>query len=105
MRRKRRVASPDGISLEGIPQIYPNDPDAPGGLVPATPVAPGPGEPRFVIEGPRYAPAAYAPGTLAFQYWQRGVALPRADRTSAIPFGPFLLGGALTGVLIGAYAA
>ncbi|MFC7907781.1 prepilin peptidase [Streptomyces nigra] len=33
------------------------------------------------------------------------VALRRADRTSAIPFGPFLLGGALTGVLIGAYAA
>ncbi|MGW0149626.1 prepilin peptidase [Streptomyces sp. NPDC003333] len=33
------------------------------------------------------------------------VALRRAGRTSAIPFGPFLLGGALAGVLIGAYAA
>ncbi|WP_143642101.1 prepilin peptidase, partial [Streptomyces viridochromogenes] len=33
------------------------------------------------------------------------VALRRAGRSSAIPFGPFLLGGALAGVLIGAYAA
>jgi hypothetical protein len=80
VRRKRRVTSPDGISLDGIPQIYPNDPDAPGGLVPATPVAPGSGEPRFVIEGPRYAPAAYAPGTLAFQYWQGEIALARTIR-------------------------
>lgn len=29
----------------------------------------------------------------------------RAERTSAIPFGPFLLAGALAGLLIGAYAA
>ncbi|MEU6664737.1 A24 family peptidase [Streptomyces sp. NPDC046727] len=29
----------------------------------------------------------------------------RADRRTAVPFGPFLLAGALTGLLIGAYAA
>ncbi|RSM86758.1 prepilin peptidase [Streptomyces sp. WAC 01325] len=33
------------------------------------------------------------------------VALRRAGRRSAIAFGPFLLGGALAGLLIGAYAA
>ncbi|MCL8015741.1 A24 family peptidase [Streptomyces sp. AS02] len=36
--------------------------------------------------------------------WGR-VALRRAGRKSAIPFGPFLLGGAFVGLLIGAYAA
>ncbi len=29
----------------------------------------------------------------------------RAGRKTAVPFGPFLLAGALTGLLIGAYAA
>ncbi|MCK8681585.1 prepilin peptidase, partial [Streptomyces lichenis] len=33
------------------------------------------------------------------------IALRRADRKSAIPFGPFMLGGALLGVLLGALAA
>ncbi|MFE5921495.1 prepilin peptidase [Streptomyces sp. NPDC056468] len=33
------------------------------------------------------------------------VVLRRAGRRTAIPFGPFLLGGALVGLLIGAYAA
>ena len=36
--------------------------------------------------------------------WGR-VLLRRAGRESAIPFGPFLLGGVFVGVLIGAYAA
>ena len=29
----------------------------------------------------------------------------RAGRKTAIPFGPFLIGGVFTGLLIGAYAA
>ncbi|WP_179166395.1 A24 family peptidase [Streptomyces sp. CB03238] len=33
------------------------------------------------------------------------VALRRASRKSAIPFGPFMIGGALMGVLLGAFAA
>ncbi|AJE83062.1 type IV peptidase [Streptomyces albus] len=33
------------------------------------------------------------------------VALRRADRKTSIPFGPFLIAGALLGVLMGAYAA
>ncbi|MFF8288089.1 prepilin peptidase [Streptomyces sp. NPDC016309] len=33
------------------------------------------------------------------------VALRRATRKSAIPFGPFMIGGALVGVLLGAFAA
>ncbi|MER7109640.1 prepilin peptidase [Streptomyces sp. NPDC000229] len=33
------------------------------------------------------------------------VALRRASRKSAIPFGPFMIGGALVGVLLGAFAA
>ena len=73
MKRKRR-ASGSGI------RIFPNDPDAAVGLVPALPVEPAPGQPRFVIEGRRYAPAAYAPGTLAFQYWQGEIALARTIR-------------------------
>ena len=74
MKRKRRASSEDGI------RIYPNDPDAPVGLVPGVPVDPVPGQPRFVIEGRRYAPATYAPGTLAFQYWQGEIALARTIR-------------------------
>ena len=64
----------------GDVRIYPNDPDATVGLVPATPVALEPGLPAFVIEGRRYAPADYAPGTLAFQYWQGEIALERVIR-------------------------
>jgi len=69
MKRRRRAA----------PEIrfYPNDPDASVGLVPATPVSGLDGEPPFTIEGRRYAPAPYEPGTLAFQYWQGETALRR----------------------------
>jgi leader peptidase (prepilin peptidase)/N-methyltransferase len=31
--------------------------------------------------------------------------LRRADRKAAIPFGPFMIGGALVGVLLGSLAA
>ncbi len=61
-------------------RFYPNDPDAPVGLVSATPLEPDAHEPKFTIEGRRYAPAAYAPGTLAFQYWQGEIALARTIR-------------------------
>jgi hypothetical protein len=61
-------------------QIYPNDPAATVGLVPATPVAHEGGEPSYVIQGKRYAPAAYDPGTLEFQYWQGETALERTIR-------------------------
>jgi hypothetical protein len=61
-------------------RFYPNDPDAPVGLQSATPVEPGAGEPSFTIEGERYAPAPYDPGTLEFQYWQGEVALARTIR-------------------------
>ncbi|HEU4724328.1 MAG TPA: hypothetical protein VFU59_03420, partial [Candidatus Eisenbacteria bacterium] len=42
--------------------------------------APLPGEPPYVIEGRRYAPAPYAPGTLAFQQWQGEASLARTIR-------------------------
>ena len=61
-------------------RFYPNDPDAPVGLQSATPVHPSDSEPSFTIDGPRYAPAPYDPGTLAFQYWQGEVALARTIR-------------------------
>ncbi|HYQ90176.1 MAG TPA: hypothetical protein VEU09_11180, partial [Candidatus Binatia bacterium] len=61
-------------------RFYPNDPLAPVGLENVTPVTPESGEPSFTIDGPRYAPAPYAPGTLAFQYWQGEVALARTIR-------------------------
>jgi len=61
-------------------RFYPNDPDAPVGLVSATPLTPDAHEPKFTIEGRRYAPAPYAPGTLAFQYWQGEIALARTIR-------------------------
>jgi len=64
----------------GDVRIYPNDPDATVGLTPATPSALEPGLPAFIIEGRRYAPADYAPGTLAFQYWQGEIALERVVR-------------------------
>ncbi len=73
MKRKRRATPPTIL-------FYPNDPDAPVGLLPVVPVTPGGGEPSFTIEGRRYAPAAYEPGTLAFQYWQGEVALARTIR-------------------------
>jgi hypothetical protein len=64
----------------GVIRFYPNDPDAPVGLQPATPITPEAGEPTFTIDGKRYAPAPYAPGTLAFQYWQGEVAIARTIR-------------------------
>ena len=72
MKRRRRTA----------PEIrfFPNDPDASVGLVPTTPVAAFDGEPPFTIEGRRYAPAPYDPGTLEFQYWQGETALRRTIR-------------------------
>src|SRR5262249_10849237 len=60
--------------------FYPNDPDAPVGLESVPPAVPDSGEPTFTIEGERYAPAPYAPGTLEFQYWQGEVALARTIR-------------------------
>ena len=75
MKRRRRSTPP-------TPEIrfFPNDPDASVGLVPATPVSGLEGDPPFTIEGRRYAPAPYAPGTLAFQYWQGETALRRTIR-------------------------
>ena len=78
--KRKRIAPSGAPSENGILRIYPNDPDAPVGLVPAAPLRPEPDEPRFVIEGERYAPAAYAPGTLEFQYWQGEIALARTIR-------------------------
>jgi hypothetical protein len=72
MKRRRRASSQI--------RFYPNDPDASVGLVPATPLPRAEGEPPFVIEGRRYAPAPYDPGTLAFQYWQGETALRRTIR-------------------------
>jgi hypothetical protein len=69
-----------GKTKTGEVRIYPNDPESTVGVVPATPLPRSPGDPAFVIEGRRYAPAPYEPGTLAFQYWQGEVALGRAIR-------------------------
>ncbi len=92
---KRRAASvanapsaPAGKTAPAEPSVpapptvrfYPNDPDAPVGLESVTPVAPEAGEPTFTIDGKRYTPAPYEPGTLAFQYWQGEVALERTIR-------------------------
>jgi len=74
-----RASAPKGRAPSTI-RFYPNDPDAPVGLVPATPVEPDVGQPTFTIDGRRYAPAPYDPGTLAFQYWQGEVALARTIR-------------------------
>ena len=71
---KRRPAGPPTV------RFYPNDPDAPVGLENAAPVEPDAKEPSFVIEGTRYAPAGYDPGTPEFQYWQGEVALARTIR-------------------------
>ncbi len=84
--RSRRKSSSKPGATPGEPgatptvRFYPNDPDAPVGLRSATPIEPGVDEPRFTIEGRRYAPAPYDPGTLAFQYWQGEVALARTIR-------------------------
>jgi hypothetical protein len=79
-RARKNRAEPRAKRADAPVQIYPNDPDATIGLVPATPLPRDPGEPPYVIEGRRYAPAPYAPGTLAFQYWQGEVALSRTIR-------------------------
>jgi len=72
--RKAKQAGPPTI------RFYPNDPDAPVGLESAAPVEPDAREPTFTIEGQRYAPAPYDPGTPEFQYWQGEVALARTIR-------------------------
>ena len=41
---------------------------------------PAPGDPPYIIEGRRVAPAAYAPGTLEFQQWQGEASLTRTIR-------------------------
>ncbi|AYN43659.1 prepilin peptidase [Streptomyces dangxiongensis] len=48
---------------------------------------------------------AFAGFLLGALYGGALVLARRADRRTAVPFGPFLLAGVLTGVLIGAYAA
>lgn len=80
MRRRKSQTRSRRNGARGDVRIYPNDPDASVGLVPATPRPRAPGGPPFLIEGRRYAPASYAPGTLAFQYWQGEVALERTIR-------------------------
>lgn len=71
-RRGRSTAAGDGSI-----RFFPNDPDATVGLQDVPFPAVVPGEPPYVIEGRRYAPAPYAPGTMAFQYWQGEAALAR----------------------------
>ncbi len=72
MKRGKRARKP-GETV----RFYPNDPDAAVGLESVTPPVPDSTEPTFTIDGPRYAPAPYAPGTVAFQYWQGEIALER----------------------------
>lgn len=79
-RRDRRVPERRERRASGAIRIFPNDPEASIGLIPATPVAPLDVDPSYVIEGRRYAPAPYDPGTLAFQYWQGETALRRTIR-------------------------
>ncbi|HEY6571931.1 MAG TPA: hypothetical protein VI198_01330 [Candidatus Eisenbacteria bacterium] len=64
----------------GIIRFFPNDPDATVGLQDVASPAPLPGDPPYVIEGRRYAPAPYSPGTLAFQHWQGEASLARTIR-------------------------
>ena len=80
MKRRAGARSARRRRASATVQFFPNDPDAPTGLVPATPLPRAPGDPPYVIEGRRYAPAPYAPGTLAFQYWQGEIALARTVR-------------------------
>ena len=80
MTKRPRPSGRRSTPATGDVRIYPNDPGATVGLVPATPSALEPGMPAFVIDGRRYAPADYAPGTLAFQYWQGEIALERVIR-------------------------
>ncbi len=77
-----RKPAPRATRKKASPSIryYPNDPDASVGLIDVPPPTTMPGEPPYVIEGRRYAPAAYAPGTLAFQQWQGEASLSRTIR-------------------------
>ncbi len=64
----------------GVIRFYPNDPDATVGLQDVPSPTHLQGDPAYVIEGRRYAPAPYAPGTLAFQQWQGEASLARTIR-------------------------
>lgn len=73
-KRRGRAGGPRSI------RFLPNDPDAPLGPIDVAPPTPAPGEPPYLIEGRRYAPAPYAPGTMAFQHWQGEASLARTIR-------------------------
>jgi len=79
-REGRRGAARRAAGGSATIRVFPNDPEATVGLVPATPIAPLGEDPAYRIEGRRYAPAPYDPGTLAFQYWQGETALRRTIR-------------------------
>jgi hypothetical protein len=80
--RKRTGGRRGGASApkRRVIRFYPNDPDATVGLLEVEPPSPLPGDPPYVIEGRRYAPAPYAPGTVAFQQWQGEASLSRTIR-------------------------
>lgn len=61
-------------------RFFPNDPGATVGLLEVPPPGRLPGDPPYQIEGRRYAPAPYAPGTIAFQQWQGEASLARTIR-------------------------
>jgi hypothetical protein len=69
---RRRGAGPPALI-----HFYPNDPDAPGGLIDVQAPTVLPGEPPYVVEGRRYAPSPYAPGSVEFQQWQGEASLAR----------------------------
>jgi hypothetical protein len=69
-----------GPSKGDFIRFYPNDPDAPVGLIDVPPPGTVPGEPPYVVEGRRYAPAPYAPGSVEFQQWQGEASLARTIR-------------------------
>ena len=67
-------------TADGLIRFFPNDPGAGLGPIDVPPPTPVPGEPPYVIEGRRYAPAPYVPGTVAFQQWQGEASLARTIR-------------------------
>lgn len=79
-RPARRTRGETPAPKRRVIHFYPNDPDATVGLLEVDPPTSLPGDPPYVIEGRRYAPAPYAPGTVAFQQWQGEVSLARTIR-------------------------